>query len=92
MINLKKNENGTAADVISSHVSTARVMIPDNNCTSAERWLNLEFSQIPYMPKPEKEENDPIVLLNKAYEALPPEDRDEMEIWDCTIKDGLEDE
>jgi|GEM_PF-5005636 len=44
------------------------------------------------MPKPEKEENDPIVLLNKAYEALPPEDRDEMEIWDCTIKDGLEDE
>lgn len=35
---------------------------------------------------------DPISLLNQAYKALRSEDRDEMEVWDCTIKDGLEDE
>ena len=35
-------------------------------------------------------ETDSIALLNKAYEALPPEDRDEMDVWDSTIKDGLE--
>lgn len=30
-------------------------------------------------------------MANQAYAALAPEDRDEMEIWDTTIKDGLED-
>ena len=41
------------------------------------------------MPTQKKKETDPITLLNRAYEALPPEDRDEMDVWDCTIKDGL---
>jgi len=29
---------------------------------------------------------------NKAYEKLPLEDRHELDAWDCTLQDGLEDE
>ena len=94
MTNPKIIENGTAVETISWHVSTARAMISANTSTPAERWVATKFPPLPSISisEPDKKETDPIALLNKAYEALPPEDRDEMDIWDCTIKDGLEDE
>ncbi len=38
--------------------------------------------------KPSKEQL--LRLANEAYAALDPDDRDEMDVWDATIKDGLE--
>jgi len=92
MDDFKKIENGTGADIISWHFSTARVTVSPNTSTSNEGWLPMEFYPIPDVVIPENEGLDPIALLNRAYEALPPEERDEMELWDCTIKDGLDEE
>jgi len=31
------------------------------------------------------------LILHKQYEKLPEDDRHEMDIWDATLNDGLED-
>ena len=94
MASLKKIENGTASDVISWNVSTARTMVFVDTSTSNDRLFTTIYP-LPILRTPLPDKNkitDPITLLNKAYEALPPNDRDEMGFWDCTNKDGLEDE
>lgn len=104
LIRLNKNEDeiptiiNTPAELETSHFCTAISTIPINTSTvessNPSNFVIIPFNQ--FAPNLihiiDKEEADPIAMLNEAYFALDPEDRDEMDVWDCTLKDGLKDE
>lgn len=104
LIQFNENEDeiptkiNTPAELITSHLCTAISTIPINTSTgessNPSELVIIPFNQ--FAPNlthiVDKEEVAPIAMLNEAYSALNPDDRGEMDIWDCTLKDGLEDE
>jgi hypothetical protein len=94
----------TSASLSWTYGTAARVISLPSGTSAPDLYLDyhqqLYHDVVPFIPSglilvgDSRVENDPdrmLALANMAYANLQPGDRDETELWDATIGDGLED-